>query len=584
MILPVINNNVSISKYKHKAQPFQTFNLSGHTLCYASPPNDKICISTNSADIHIDKTYENIKNSLCVITAKDIENITEKIQLEFGNLSKEEIFSIMNALSQYGSYNSIKDITEELYAKNISEIFDFAALYMYRDKLIKEKNENPFIIHNSGLKIPADYTSRIVTTIPKNCRVALGCILDYLTFLKYPLNYDTKKPALILDKNAIKLFQNLKKSDKEFFNNEILNNDIFIPVYIDNFDNSYNFLNQGQTFEKAVVHFAKKYQKLKHEHPDFCPERIIDILFNAKNLKSIKALGFSPIRINPDKNREINAQTIARNLAPVMPSKENFRNIIKNICRQSPDVPANILEDLLLQYLDINLAVYSPVLLSKKLKTLHKKIVESVKAKGYPEENIYYTVLNPDKSFGIISYQFQNVNNIPDDKMIYWRGYSFTPKTDLYLPEKSTIVILDDCFISGNTIMYEIFNYQLEANNLNVQRDGTNILFASVLSTNIAENRIKNNIRYANREKHDDIISVDKKDIYWCDNIKSKYITDLLKLMRRDNHILATTAVVFPFMGSDTNAPGLRELFAQFVPKETFLHNELKEDDFFMDY
>ena len=580
MILPVVNNIININK--HQILPFPSFNQSWQALHYTALDNDTVCISSGSTDLHIGKTYKNIQKSLGNITAKDIENIAQRLQLEFGDISREEIFNIMNTMSEYGSYNALKKIVDELYQKKISEIFDFAALYMYKDKIVKEEIDNPFV-NDSGLKVPADYFNKIITCIPKDNGVALGSVFDYLTFLKYPMYYGTKKSALVLDKNSIKLFQKMKEMDRDFFNREVLNCDELVPVYIDNFENSYNFLNQGKTFEQNVFDFTKKYQRLKHEHSEFSSDKIIDILCNSKNIKDIKALGFNPVRIKPLKKDNIDAQTIAQNLAPVMPSEEKFKSIIKNIAKRS-EIEPQIIENLLLEYLDKNLAVYSPRLLSKKLQTLHKKIVESVKSKGYPEENIYYTVLNPNKSTGIISYQFQNVNNIPDNKIIYWRGFSLMPDTDLKLPEKSTIVILDDCFISGNTIIYELFNYQLEANNLNIQRDGTNILFASVLCTNAAEDRIRKNIRYANRENKDDIVSVDQKNINWCEDIKSKYITDLLKLIRKDNQILATTAVVFPFMGSDTNAPGVRELFAQFVPNRNYLHNEVKEDDFFVDY
>lgn len=62
---------------------------------------------------------------------------------------------------------------------------------------------------------------------------------------------------------------------------------------------------------------------------------------------------------------------------------------------------------------------------------------------------------------------------------------------------------------------------------------------------------------------------------------KQSGLFDFLKILRKDTHLLATTAVVFPYMGSDTNAPGLRNFFKLFVPNPNYLHKEVSKDDFF---
>ena len=530
----------------------------------------------------IEKSYKKIEDSLHVIKADDIEKIAAKVKAAFPDIDNKEIYSVMGAMSEYSSYASMKHIASDLYAKGISEVFDFSALLTYQDKTVKEQTQNPFSM-DAVLKIKGEYSPKVITHIPQKLGVPLGCVLDYLTFFKYPMNYGRKKAALILDKNSIKLFQKIKSAEPDAFKRDFLNNEMFVPVYIDNFENSYNFLNQGKSFEQEVFNFTERYRTLKGEHPEFSHQKLLDILFNSQNLKAIKELGFTPLHMQPKHTENIDSQTIAQNLRPVMPTKEQFIDFVQTFAKHSRNVEPELMENILLDYLNKNLAVYSPASLSQKLKILHKKIIQSVKEKGYPTKNIYYTVLNPNKSFGLIAYQFQNVNNIPDDKIIYWKGSSYNARTDLKLPEKSTIVILDDCFISGNTIMYEMFNYQAEASNIKTQRDDTNILFASVLSTNAAQNRIKKNIQYASREKADDFVNVDTQKINWPEDLKQYYANELLKLIRFDKHILATTAIVFPYMGSDTNAPGLHDLFAQFVPNRNYLHNEVSEDDFFDD-
>lgn len=581
MILPVINSSFGIKKHKYIQHSFPQINSGGYALHYTDT-EDKFTPSANPLDLHYENTYKHIQDSLGIYSEKDIEKISKRIQHEFPDLSIEEILHNMSALSSYSSYSSMNNLAKKLYKNKISEIFDFSMLFAYKNKLLKEQNNNSFT-PASVLKIPDDYTTRIVTQIPKNQGVPLGCILDYLTFFKYPMDYSAKKAALILDQNSIKLLKKLKHDSPETFKREFLNNTTLTPVYLDNFENSYNFLNQGKSFEQNTLELTRKYQTLKRLHPDFSQKKILDIIFNYKNLKDIQSLGFTPVRISISQAAFTDYSTIANNLNPVMPSKTEFTTMIKNIAGKTPELETGTTANLLLNYIDLNLNVYSPKSLSQKLQTLHKKITEEVKSKGRSEKNIYYTVLNPNKSFGLITYQYQKANNIPDDKIIYWKGDFCTPNTDLKLPNGSTIVILDDCFISGNSVMFEMFNYQEEANNLNRLKNNTNLLFASVLCTNTAKNRIKKNIEYAKRNNQDNVISVDTQNINWTDNLQSAYTSKFLKLIRKDSRVLATTAVVFPYMGSDTNAPGLRNLFSKFVPTENYLHSEVKEDNFFTD-
>lgn len=587
MILPVLNYNFNKPNAPQSRCIINTPNLSGYSLhaIPCEPDTFECSLTALDKDIsssRIEKSYKKIEDSLQVIKADDIEKIAAKVKSAFPDIDNKEIYSVMGAMSEYSSYASMQHIASDLYTKGISEVFDFSALLTYQDKTVKEKTQNPFSM-DAVLKIKGEYSPKVITHIPQKLGVPLGCVLDYLTFFKYPMNYGRKKAALILDKNSIKLFQKIKSAEPDAFKRDFLNNEMFVPVYIDNFENSYNFLNQGKSFEQEVFNFTEKYRTLKGEHPEFSHQKLLDVLFNSQNLKAIKELGFTPLHMQPKHTENIDSQTIAQNLRPVMPTKEQFIDFVQTFAKHSRNVEPELMENILLDYLNKNLAVYSPASLSQKLKILHKKIIQSVKEKGYPTKNIYYTVLNPNKSFGLIAYQFQNVNNIPDDKIIYWKGSSYNARTDLKLPEKSTIVILDDCFISGNTIMYEMFNYQAEASNIKTQRDDTNILFASVLSTNAAQNRIKKNIQYASREKADDFVNVDTQKINWPEDLKQDYANELLKLIRFDKHILATTAIVFPYMGSDTNAPGLHGLFAQFVPNRNYLHNEVSEDDFFDD-
>ena len=580
MILPVISNFYA-NKYEKLHQSQRAVNFSGNVL-QTGPKND-VFSPSEAATEYFTETYNNIQKSLEIIGKKEVELLAAKLNKRYPEVNKDEIFKIMDKLSVFSSYKSINSIAKALKDKGFLGIYDFAYEFTYKHKIVKDENEGNFFKNLSKGSKTQTQCQKTITQIPHSQGVPLGSIFDYLTYGKYPMDFTSKKLALVLDKNALQLLEKIKKSSPKDFRINFSENDTFMPVYIDDFENSYNFLNQGKSFEEAADDFVKKYREIKSKNPEFSTEKIIDEALNSENLQKIKELGFSPLRIDISNENQPNPGKIAENLKPVLPSKEKFGEIINDIAEKSRRRTPELMSKLILDYLNINLAVYSPRSLSKKLQTLQEKITETVKSKGYPEKNIYYTVLHQNKSFGLIAYQFQKANNIPDEKMLYWKGFGYQAEPDFNLPEKSTIVILDDCFISGNTVLYEMFDYAHEAFALNSQKKDVNIVFASVLATDSAINRIQKNIDHAKRSNHDAVICADKRKINWADKLTSRYVFDFFKLIRPDGKTFATTAVVFPFMGSDTNSPGLRPLFAAFVPNKNYLHNEVKTDDFFDD-
>ena len=575
MILPIINSPICTRKLVKLVAPSLRQGFTGLKI---QTEEDTFTPNKPSNTEYFKKTYNNIQNNLEVLSDEDIDKTINKISNKFPDLKKDEILGLLHRLTSYSSYKSMNYLAKSLSEQHILGIYDYLEFFVYREKKIEPQNDINFFKNI----FPINYTD-FVTEIPKGIGIPLGCIMDYLTCFKYAMDYRSQKLGLILDKNSITMLEELKKSSPNKFKEDFLENKNLIPIYIDDFENSYNFLNQGKAFDEIALKAAQKYDILKKSIKSFPTEKIPDIIFNFNNLNRIKELGFTPIRIPTIKNNEITSRTIAENLNPVIPSESEFEEAIKKIVEGNGKIDNNQAERLLLDYLNTNLAIYSSRSLSKKLQLLHEKILENVRQKGYSEDNIYYTILHPNKSFGLITYQFQKANNISNDKIVYWIGSGHQLNIDFKLPEKSTIVVLDDCFISGNTIMYEMLDYGLESKGHTLRDKNVNLLFASVLATDAATNRVKKNIKYADRENNDDIISIDTRNINWIDNINKKDQINFLKLIRQDKHIMATTAVVFPYMGSDTNAPGLRNLFALFVPNKNYLHNEVKTDDFFSD-
>ena len=579
MILPLIGNPIQQNiacKEKKKT------NLSFSSRIDTYSPD--FFVHQNNIPEYFEKTYNNIKKTTGTYSENMVKTIAAKVLDKFPEISEGEILFIMEKLSEYSSISSINHIAKNLYKEKFMGVYDYSYELFSKDEVVKDIKENNstnfFETHNTYINTKP----HIVTHITMSQGLPLGCVLDYLTFMKYPMLYGSNRLALILDKNSIKLLKKIKEESPVFFKENFLENKKLIPVYIDDFENSFNFLNYSSTFEKKVTDFTEEYALLKKANPSCSKEKICDTILNSKNLGEIESLGFVPIRLKPPLHRKKSSfDEIVKNLNPPIPAKEDFKNMINTIAGTSKKLPVSKIEQLLLDYLNFNLALYSPASLSEKLKILHKKIEQTVKAKGLPAENIYYTVLHPSKSFGYITYQYQHVNNIPDEKIVYWKGSAHLGNTNFSLPEKSTLVILDDCFVSGNTVLHEMFDYRTEALSINKKKKDLNILFASVLATDSAISRIKSNIKRLQREGHDEVVCVDTRDIDWSKKIESKYVFDFYKLLRPDGKTFATTAIVFPYMGSDTNSPVLRRLFSSFVPNPNYLHNEVHTDDFFND-
>ena len=115
--------------------------------------------------------------------------------------------------------------------------------------------------------------------------------------------------------------------------------------------------------------------------------------------------------------------------------------------------------DIISQYYDSALTMYSPESLNDEMKTLYSKIEFIVHNMGKKMKDVVYLIPNIDKSFELINYQYAKVNNIPMKQFLYHDGMSGLKETDygkVHLNDK-VAVVLDDFAGSGESLVQKEF-------------------------------------------------------------------------------------------------------------------------------
>ena len=163
-----------------------------------------------------------------------------------------------------------------------------------------------------------------------------------------------------------------------------------------------------------------------------------------------------------------------------------------------------------------------------------------------------------DKSFVTAMYQYKKANKKDNLQYILPQYDSWCEKYyDLKdIPKDSTLVILDDCILTGLTMIQDAFNYTKNARKLK----DMSLIFASVVGTNKGIENIKNLIKAHGRDKKDTVItgSIIPEWESRSPILDMKY----LDILTSKPYI---TAVTLPYIGPDTNCELLHPLLKKFL-------------------
>ena len=446
--------------------------------------------------------YNNLETQLGIITPEDVKSMAVHVSKKT-NVPIEDVLLIMGILSQYSNYNSIKDIKSFLKQNDIYQI----------------SNLIPY------------YTGDNINTSPCLTNVLHYIGLKNMNFSNDTPSFKYRKKALFIDSNLINTINKMSSDEKKQIYQNILDKKNIIPIYIENFENGYNFLNQSENFEDFTTSIIKR-AKIKSLRNNESIESSVISLLNNSNYKNIKKLGLNVKILKQDyKNTP---EQIAENLNPIIPSRKEILDEIDNIAKihisnkndeinremykynpnnsfenyydyiDKIDLERNKLE--IIRYMNKMTVAVSPYKYCQYLKDLNKKINEFVVKNGKSTDNIYYLIPARNRSCVLTNYEFQKVNKIKNPKNIYINDYSHDFKNlKNKISPHSTLVILDDCSISALSYTSEMFDYENISNIIPKEND-INIVFAPILLTKYAEDKINYVMKTNNREKTDTVI------------------------------------------------------------------------------
>lgn len=457
--------------------------------------------------------YDKLQKDMEIVSAQDVENIAHDIQLKTGE-NLEDIYKVLDILTEYSSYKSLKKIEKELNKEEIKQIKNFT---------INEK----------------DY---------KNSQITLTSIFHYFSKNNIELNKKFgKNTAVIIDKN---LLNYLEKNPSEI-------NKQYKYIYIENFENGYNFLTQNGKLKNKAIKLIKYAQKC-HNNYDL-PQNVQNLL-NFDNYKKINSLGIDAKIITANSN-STTPEKIANNLNPIIPTKNKFISsfINKEINNELEKTFFNSFEELT--------EVITPKKYNQYLKDTHTKLLEYLESKNKSLDDVYFIIPSTQKSFILTTYLYQKINNIKHPKNIipdYTLNESGIDMSKI--PDNAVFLLVDDCAITGLSMIRERFYYKQTIK----QNKNISIVFAPITSTSKGIENINKTIRQYSRSKKDKVL-IPSKNIKTYEEINKSEKLSIPKY---------STSLILPYMGPDSNIYELTPLYEKFFNKEIAQKASIFDYDF----
>lgn len=462
-----------------------------------------------SLEQQIDKCYDNIEKQLGIVNGKDIALMAERLSRKLPEISKNDIYYTMGVLSQYSSYKSWAHFENEFEKHDVGGIA-----------------VNPLIKPNSTKGLPVCLTDVMSYLAEKNC-------------VKFLPKKVRPNEALVLDSKLLKQMEQNPQLLRD------IEDEGFKLLYIENFEEGYNFLNQGDDFEDFVFNVLGKCdgRDVKSE---------LHEILNGSNIERIKKLGLESIVISKDVSTH--PSSIADNLNPIIPSKEDF-------CVSLERTTGENLQDGL-KILNAGSIFVSPRKFSENIKILYEKITKKLKDENI--EEVFYAIPDIEKSFSIVNYIYQKVNNIPDDHFINHnlkiKKSKINEEMSSY-PDKFAVVVLDDVSATGSSLVTGPFYYVDMQMIREISGKDIRTVIAPMYSTHMAKNFIKSVF---------DKIPNNTSDYFVTAKLLPEYSKEMTQGIE-DNPMMfymgndCLTSIIFPYMGPDTNDPRFFRIYERML-------------------
>lgn len=504
---------------KNEVTPNKTCRLTSYPAVYFTgslapdrierPPFKESTVKT------LDNLYDRYQKELEEVSIDDINTCVDSIK-ESTQYSKPQILDAMQTLTQFGNMKSLT---------NIGIVLD---------------NNNVGIIANDGSMFQA-YTSKTpYKDILKN-NFGVNAALDYLIEQKENYMLGGGSFALFLDKHTIDKLEKCHAENPQSIKSltEKKNMKLF---YISGIEDGISFFNRGKDLKEETEKLLEKASKY-----NISPREAMD----KEDLDRLKKLGINPIIIK--NNGPSTVEHIYKQLAPEKITRKELNAVLDAAAirhnKYNPQLQTQC-KDGLAQYLSNKMDVYTPERISSKLKNLHQQIEDIVTSKGKTMDDVIYLIPEPRKSYDLIAYQYHLINKTPTEQFRTINSPQELKAIDI---KDKAIVILDDCSLSGSSLMEsETFLYDKVSSR--ALKENANIIFAPILVSDKAEERVQKNIRRNARTNQDFIIKTNDSEKTCYDGITDFNTRDLTEKAVGDlGWRTGEYCVIFPYMCPDNN-------------------------------
>ena len=454
-------------------------------------------ITKESASKEFNELFTEYKQDLHETPLSDIELTVKELEQKH---PKNKILSTMQQATQFASIKSIKHIVTRLNKDNIGMIGD-----------VSNTNQPEFLKNNFGLNMT----------------------LHYLIQKKKMGDLSGNNNAIFLDKNKLaQLKEDSIKNPSDI--KKLIQNKKNKFYILSGFDNGINFLNRNKNLSENTKEIISKSN------------------IDTDIINQAKELGIKPTVIK-NKN-EATTKSIYEQMRPEQMSKDELNAVIDasiiKLRIPNADAQSNVKTDTI-KYLHNNLLVVSPESMSDGFANIHQNIIKFNKSINKSEKDLLFCIPDSEKSYGLINHQYQLTNNI--DKNKFTDIETILENINSPKLKNKTIVFLDDCAISGESMTDNFFPFAERMDSVNQQN--INFIYAPLLVTTKGSNKIQE-VLYKNNRKQDKILFHKQINNNWEKDIENPNLL---------SHVLGKTAfgyqwqynekpcVIFPYMAPDNN-------------------------------
>ena len=455
-------------------------------------------------DSYINDIYKNLEKKMHIFTAQDLDNCIDAVIKQVPEANEYEILRTMQKLTQFADYASLNKI-----AKNINcDLHPVGGI-------------NPYFYYFSKKKFIFD--------LPKSADGAKA-------------SFVTKDD--VHNKKFHNILQRAKGSNIKWIN-------------LEGWSDGINLFSDNNTLVEKTVKILKRAKKLQTKNENYTFNDALSGVLNNEVISSMKNYGYEVKTISTD--TPATRDVILSQLNPVMPTRSLFKSTIETISGYyTHSTKSNKFKNMCIkiaEYYQDNLQVYSKQRIIESLKLLKVAIHQYAGINGVKPENIYYILPNvvdsEYKSFELITKMYCDLFGISKDKLV--RINTFKDVNNY--PKNSAFVVLDDIVGSGDS-MTRLGDYMHCAKFINKDK---HIFFCPVTAMQKGVNYIKSQVKRADRETRDEVLSL-YGNVVKKNNIATDFIISGLnpilntKVLGDTGHCKAGLCQVFPYMSPDNDS------------------------------